>query len=136
MFELASQTRNLPPISKYWLNINFNGPYFKVFSSSFRVRLSINEQLVSSVSTCLDLWLLIYRRRLYWLSLPGSLHTRERPRILVLRCSRTQASASPENTRVAPHHGLASDLVVAQKNRIFKTHYVSKDIYSAPEQDS
>ena len=112
---------------------HLNGPYFKVFSSSFRARLSIHGQLISSVSTCLDLWLLISGRRLYWFSLPGSLHTRERPRILVLRYSRIQASASPGNTRVAP---IASNLVVAQKTESSRPHYVSKDIYSAPEHDS
>ena len=85
---------------------HLNGPYFKVFVWIYD-------------------WL--YGRRLYWLLLPGSLHIRERPRILVLRYSHIQASASPGNTRVAPHQ-LASDLVVAQKNRFFKTHYVSKDI--------
>ena len=111
---------------------HLNGPYFKVFSSSFRARLSIHGQLISSVALAWTYdWL--YGRRLYWLSLPGSLHTRERPRILVLRYSRIQASASPGNTRVAPHQ-LASDLAAAQKTESSR-HYVWKDIYSAPEQD-
>ena len=89
-----------------------------------------NSSLASALAWIYD-WL--YGRRLYWLSLPGSLHTQERPRILVLRYSRIQASASPGNTRVAP---IASNLVVAQKTESSRPHYVSKDIYSAPEQDS
>ena len=85
-----------------YFSSQLNGPYFKVFSSSFRARLSIhgNSSLSSALAWIYD-WL--YGRRLYWLSLAGSLHTRERPRILVLHYSRIQASASPGNTRVASH---------------------------------
>ena len=89
----------------------------------FFLRLSVHDyHSMDNLSLAWELaWIYdwLYGRRLCWLSLPGSLHTRERPRILVLRCSRTQASASLENTRVAPHQ-LASDLVGSSKNRIFK----------------
>ena len=91
-----------------------------------------NSSLASALAWIYD-WL--YGRRLYWISLPGSLHTQERPKILVLRYSLIQAPASPGNTRVAPHQ-LASDLVVTQKREYSRPQYVSKDIYSAPEQDS
>ena len=75
---------------------HLNGPYFKVFSSSFHARLSIHGQLISSVALAWTYdWL--YGRQLYWLSLPGSLHTWQRHRILVLSYSRIQASASPGN---------------------------------------
>ena len=38
---------------------HLNGQCFKVFSTSFRARLSFHGQLISSVRTCLNLWLII-----------------------------------------------------------------------------
>ena len=138
----ASSSHDQPPrTSIIMLCCSTVYPLYCCFSSHhtlrFSLRLSVhdyqsmdNSSLASALAWIYD-WL--YGRRLYLLSLPGSLHTRERPRILALRCFRIQASASPRNTRVAP---IASNLVVAQKTESSRPHYVSKDIYSAPEHDS
>ena len=101
----------------------------------FSLSLSVHDYQSMDNSSLASALAWIYGRRLYWISLPGSLHTQERPKILVLCYSLIQASASPGNTRVAPYK-LASDLVVPQKTKSSRPHYVAKYIYSAPEQDS
>ena len=107
---------------------HLNGPYFKVFSSSFGAWLSIQGQLISSVSTCLDLWLIIWASTILALTSWQSAYTGTSQNTCTLLFSYTGFGLTG-NTRVAPHQ-LASDLVVAQKTESSRPHYVSKDIYS------
>ena len=141
----ASSSHDQPPrTSIIMLCCSTVYPLYCCFSSHhtlrFSLRLSVhdyqskdNSSLASALAWIYD-WL--YGRRLYLLSLPGSLHTRERPRIRVLRYSRIEASASLGEYLVG-NSSASFRSRSSSKNRIFKAalclerYLFSKDISSA-----